>query len=139
MSLSVNLEHWFLSFDFAIILLYIIFPFPPSTAKLLSDFHDRCTDQVHLTYELCANTNDTPPNHTIRQCALTLIVSYCTLQVPLKVLSNEKRGDLKVVAFDRSPFKLFMLRFSNKSMQASSCERLSEPCFCYLKAIIVSQ
>ncbi len=41
----------------------------------------------------------------------------------LKVLSNEKRGNLKVVAFDRSPFKLFTLRFSNKSMQAPSCER----------------
>jgi hypothetical protein len=34
----------------------------------------------------------------------------------------EKRWD-KVVAFDRSPFKLFTLRFSNKSVQAPSCER----------------
>jgi hypothetical protein len=34
-----------------------------------------------------------------------------------------KRGGLKVVAFDRSPFKLFTLRFSNKSVQAPSCER----------------
>ncbi len=41
----------------------------------------------------------------------------------LKVLTNEKRGGLKVVAFDRSPFKLFTLRFSNKSVQAPSCER----------------
>jgi hypothetical protein len=39
----------------------------------------------------------------------------------LKVLSNEKRGNLK--AFDRSPFRLFTLRFSNKSMQAPSCGR----------------
>ncbi len=31
-----------------------------------------------------------------------------------------KRGGLKVVAFDRSPFKL---RVSNKSVQALSCER----------------
>jgi hypothetical protein len=30
---------------------------------------------------------------------------------------------LKVVAFDRSRFKLFTLRFSNKSVQAPSCER----------------
>ncbi len=29
-----------------------------------------------------------------------------------------------MVAFDRSPFNLFMLRFSNKSVQAPSCERL---------------
>jgi hypothetical protein len=41
----------------------------------------------------------------------------------LKVLTNEKRGGLKVVAFDRSSFKLFTLRFSNKSVQAPSCER----------------
>jgi hypothetical protein len=41
----------------------------------------------------------------------------------LKVLPNEKRGGLKVVAFDRSPFKLFTLRFSNKLVQAPSCER----------------
>jgi hypothetical protein len=40
---------------------------------------------------------------------------------------------LKVVAFDRSPFKIFTLRFSDKSVPAPSCERglkqLSEPCF----------
>ncbi len=41
----------------------------------------------------------------------------------LKVLTNEKRGGLKVAAFDRSPFKLFSLRFSAKSVQAPSCER----------------
>ncbi len=45
------------------------------------------------------------------------------LHVYLKVLTNEKRGGLKVVAFDRSPFKLFTLRFSNKSVQAPSCDR----------------
>jgi hypothetical protein len=41
------------------------------------------------------------------------------------VLTNEKRGGLKlkVAAFDRSPFKLFSLRFSVKSVQALSCER----------------
>ncbi len=41
----------------------------------------------------------------------------------LKVLTNEKRGGLKVVAFNRSDFKLFTLRFSNKAEQAQSCER----------------
>jgi hypothetical protein len=41
------------------------------------------------------------------------------LTVPL---TNEKRGGLKVVEFDRSPLKLFTLRFSYKSMQAPSCE-----------------
>ncbi len=41
----------------------------------------------------------------------------------LKVLANEKRGGLKVVVFDKSPFKLFTLRFSTKSVQAPSCKR----------------
>ncbi len=41
----------------------------------------------------------------------------------LKVLTNEKRGGLKVVAFDKPPFKLFTLRFSTKSVQAPSCKR----------------
>jgi hypothetical protein len=41
----------------------------------------------------------------------------------LKVMANEKRGGMKVVAFDKSPFKLFTLRFSTKSVQASSCKR----------------
>jgi hypothetical protein len=36
----------------------------------------------------------------------------------LKVLTNEKRGRLKGVTFVRSPFKLFTLRFSNKSVQS---------------------
>jgi hypothetical protein len=41
----------------------------------------------------------------------------------LKMKTNEKRGGLKVVSFDRSRSKLFTLRFSNKSMQTPSCER----------------
>jgi hypothetical protein len=40
-----------------------------------------------------------------------------------KVVTNEKKGGLEVVAFDRSPFKLFTLRFSNKLVQAPSSER----------------
>ncbi len=46
-----------------------------------------------------------------------------TFDLLSKVLANEKRGRLKVVAFDRSPFKLISLRFSNKSEQAPSCGR----------------
>jgi hypothetical protein len=41
----------------------------------------------------------------------------------LKVLINEKRGGLTVILFDRSSFHLFTLKFSNKSVQSSSCER----------------
>ncbi len=49
---------------------------------------------------------------------------FCWIMIfSLKVLTNEKRGGLKVRAFDGSPFKLFMLRFSSKSVQAPSCEK----------------
>ncbi len=41
----------------------------------------------------------------------------------LKVLTNEKRGGLGVVFFDRSPFQLLSLKFSNKSVQALFFER----------------
>jgi hypothetical protein len=41
----------------------------------------------------------------------------------LKVLANEKKGGLKVVVFNKSTFKIFTLRFSNKSVQAPSCKR----------------
>jgi hypothetical protein len=41
----------------------------------------------------------------------------------LKVLTNEKRGGLTLVPFDRSRFKLFSRKFSNKLVQAPSCER----------------
>jgi hypothetical protein len=47
----------------------------------------------------------------------------CFIFRTLKVLTNEKRGGLKVVAFDRFLFKLFTLKFSNKSVQAPSCEK----------------
>ncbi len=45
------------------------------------------------------------------------------LKCCLKGLTNEEKGGLKVVAFDRPSFKLFTLRFSNRSVQAPSCER----------------
>jgi hypothetical protein len=43
-----------------------------------------------------------------------------------KVLTNEKRGGLTVVTFDRSPFKLLSRKFSNKFVQAPSCERSAQ-------------
>ncbi len=42
----------------------------------------------------------------------------------LKVLTNEIGGELKVATFDRSPCELISLKFSAKSVQALSCERL---------------
>jgi hypothetical protein len=59
--------------------------------------------------------------HAIRQGKTTFKVLFCFL-FNLKVFTNEKRGGLKVVAIDRSSFKLFSLRFSNKSVEALSCE-----------------
>jgi hypothetical protein len=57
-------------------------------------------------------------------------------QINLKVLTNEKRGGLKVVAFDKSPFKLFTLRFSPNLCRphpVRGLKLLSEPCFCHFK------
>ncbi len=48
---------------------------------------------------------------------------YVSLETLLKVLTNEKRGGLKVISFDRSPFKLISQKFSKESVQAPSCER----------------
>jgi hypothetical protein len=54
------------------------------------------------------------------RAAVQYSLKYCFFA--LKVLTNEKRGGLKVAAFNRSPFMLFTLRFSNKSVHAPSCE-----------------
>ncbi len=48
-------------------------------------------------------------------------VVYCFCA--LKVLTNEKIGGLLVISFDRRRFKLFSRKFSNKLVQATSCER----------------
>jgi hypothetical protein len=37
------------------------------------------------------------------------LLQHFMLDNILKVLTNEKRGGLTVVSFDRSPFKLFLL------------------------------
>jgi hypothetical protein len=62
----------------------------------------------------------------------------------LKVLTNEKRDGLKVISFERSPCKLFTLRYSNKSVQVPSRERPKTAprtlfLVYYLQTIIVSQ
>jgi hypothetical protein len=41
----------------------------------------------------------------------------------LKVLINEKRGGVRVISYDRPPFKLLSQKFSKESVQAPSCER----------------
>ncbi len=62
--------------------------------------------------------------YCIRVKSLYICTPYSQMLL-LKVLTNEKRCGLKVVLFDRSRFKLFALRFSNKS------------CIYYLKMIMV--
>ncbi len=55
----------------------------------------------------------------------------------IKVLTNEKRGGLKVISFDRSPY-------SRKNFQKNlrrphpvrGLELLREPCLCHLQSII---
>jgi hypothetical protein len=41
----------------------------------------------------------------------------------LKVFTNEKKGGLTVVSFDRYRFKLISRKLSNKLVLAPSCER----------------
>jgi hypothetical protein len=54
------------------------------------------------------------------------INNFCTtLSKHLEVFTNEKKDG--VVSFDRSLFKLFTLTFSNKSVQAPSCETKPRP------------
>jgi hypothetical protein len=57
--------------------------------------------------------------YSVRTCTLLFILCKFTL----KVLTNEKREGLRVISFDRSPFKLFSRKFSKESVQAPSCER----------------
>ncbi len=58
---------------------------------------------------------------------LFMLFSFFFLQLSsflnLKLLTNEKRGGLRVILFDRSPFKLFSRKFSKESVQAPSYER----------------
>ncbi len=57
----------------------------------------------------------------------------------LKILTNERRGRLKVVAFDRPPSS-----YSRRDFQTKQCslqpvrglELLSEPYFCHVKSIM---
>ncbi len=51
------------------------------------------------------------------------ITHFSRFQNTLSLLTNEKKGGLKVVSFETTRFKLFTLKFSNKSMQIPSCER----------------
>jgi hypothetical protein len=64
--------------------------------------------------------------------------TFALLGQYLKVLNNEKKGGLEVVAFDRSPFKPFHAEiFKQIGTDPHPLRGFSEPCFCHLKSIIV--
>jgi hypothetical protein len=50
-------------------------------------------------------------------CTSTLDLLYA---FALKVFTNEIRGGLRVISFDRPPFKLLSRKFSKESVQAPS-------------------
>jgi hypothetical protein len=67
-------------------------------------------------------------DNNLTLCLLQSLLQPWALSNPvpestLKVLTNEKRGSLTVVSFDRSRFKLISRKFSRKLVQAPSCER----------------
>jgi hypothetical protein len=49
--------------------------------------------------------------------------SFVTSASTIKVFTNKNSERRPVVLVDRSPFKLFTLRISKKSVRSSSCER----------------
>ncbi len=76
-----------------------------------------------LTPALCSRCRSPPSGPASSSSCCSSSVKKSPKFVSLKVLTNEKRGGLKVVPFDKSPFKLFTQKFVNKSVQSSSCER----------------
>jgi hypothetical protein len=50
-------------------------------------------------------------------------LSLLLRSISLKILTNEKRGELNFVSFDWTRFNIFTLKFSEESVQTPSCER----------------
>ncbi len=57
------------------------------------------------------------------QVCTTSVRIFLLVESSLKVLTNEKRGGLRVISFDRSPLKIISRKFSKESVLAPSCER----------------
>ncbi len=81
---------------------------------------DRTQPVLHQNCAVSAILNFKVVKHVLRQA---LEVYPHNFYVDLMVLTKDKRGELKVIAFDRSSFELFTLRFSTKSVKAPSSER----------------
>ncbi len=84
-----------------------IFPSCPPYVNVYTECHPSNMEDIQ------GRSRPSPP-FTLQQIIFNLY---------LKVLTNEKRGGLTVVSFDRSPVQLFSLWFLYKSMKAPSCER----------------
>ena len=89
---------------------------------LVGKVNNEFTAHTHSIAKICLNTGyQFIWRANFREISIFAFFWHAVIPC-LKVLTNEKRGGLKVVGFDRSPFKLFSLRFSTKSLQAPSCE-----------------
>jgi hypothetical protein len=79
---------------------YLAYPFnPPTTIGQ--------ADRLQITTTLSSSYSPPPPHlpTSFKSSARRIKITY------KGILTNEKRGVLKVVEFDRSPFKLLTLRF----------------------------
>jgi len=85
---------------------------------LLSMWHEEASCLLlHRDFQTCVGGNDLRHENTYMLRKMKAVDQY------LKLLTNEKRGRLAVVAFDRSCFKLFLRKFSNTLVLAPSCDR----------------
>ncbi len=115
-----------------------ILPHIPFTFLInLLSFFFRCMglgtlSKWFISRRVCRSKNNNPvhmPYPLFKECDFLVLVCVracvilCMCTLALKVLTNEKRGGLTVVSFDRSDIKLFTLKFSNNSVQSSSCEK----------------
>jgi hypothetical protein len=89
-------------------------PFGSPGAAALPTWPTRRRSWPSRTAPILGWGRPTPPLRPV--CALSAMYN-------LMVLTNEKRGGLYLASFDRSPFKIFSLRFSKESVQTPSCER----------------
>ncbi len=72
---------------------------------------------------LFRSAQDEGSNGALRFLGVRGLNMYLRRKTSLKLLTNEKRGGLRVILFYRSPFKLFSRKFSKESVQAPSFER----------------
>jgi hypothetical protein len=117
--------------------MYDIAPHPLHISHYSSSFFYQCKGLGTLSIwfisrRVCRSKNNNPVHMSrplFKECDFLVLVCVlaciilCMCTLALKVLKNEKWGGLTVVSFDRSDFKLFTLKFSNISVQSSSCER----------------